>query len=189
MTAGWAMAHTGTLRVGMLVDEVFRLISPKTFPAPKGGTSLTVSSYTRPGWLVVISAATARWLLFGSPRISGCVSWLVIHTVRTMLLGVSNTPEKAAAAGTTSMGCQTIPLSCRVTRRLLSSLQLTMTGLTISPLKWGPGWNSTGMVPPWPGSTRRVHCPAVVHPQVDFTSDMSRTWLPILVNTNVCFTT
>src|SRR5260370_23523401 len=42
ITAGWAIAQTGTAIRGILLEEVLTLTSPNTFPAPKGGTNFTV---------------------------------------------------------------------------------------------------------------------------------------------------
>src|SRR5258706_7938661 len=84
--------------------------------------------------------------------------------------------------GVTSIGFQTVPLSCSPNDGWLLSVEATVTVLKTAPLKLAL-LNCTGMVPVWPGSTLCVQSPAVVQPQEGCTWVTSSTSVPMLVNT------
>src|SRR5450759_3803379 len=158
------LAMAVMLRVGMFVEEVFRLMTPLTFPGGRGGTVLTINSNSRPGWLVFSSAAKAGLALSGAERVSGCATLLTMRKV-VALVGDSDVTKRIAYWGVTSIDRQMVPWICNATTGWLVSLQVTVMDLPTCPLKLAL-LNSMGMDPVFPGSTFRDQSPAVVQPQV-----------------------
>ena len=92
--------------------------------------------------------------------------------MRTILVALdtdSAVTLKTAYCGFTSIGFQRTPLICRTTTDWLGSLHVTFTALPNGPGAPTP-LNWMGMAPVLPGSTLRVHSPAVVQPQPGLTA-------------------
>src|SRR2546423_7978 len=89
--------------------------------------------------------------------------------------------------GTSSIGFQTVPLSCSTVTGLILSFEDTEIVLKTCPLKLAL-LNWIGTSPVLPGSTLWVHSPAAVQPQEGCTCVISRVSFPVLVKTKVYFT-
>src|SRR5437899_2712523 len=132
-TACCTLAHAVTESVGTLVDEVLSVICPCRLGCSKGGLAVMVISKSFPTVLVFNSAVNFWLLLSGAERVIGSSMLLTIWTRVVTLLWVSEGMVMTANCGCTSMGFQTVPLSCSPTEGWVLSLQVTVTVLSTWP--------------------------------------------------------
>src|SRR5207248_1251972 len=153
-----------------------------------GGTAVICNSNSLPGFTVFNSALNV-WLVNVRSDNSIDSSWLfTMRTTLVSLVWLSLDTLNTAIVGVTSIAFQTVPLICRVTFDWPGSLHVTVACFKTAPPKLAE-LNWSGILPVLPGSTSLSQVPAVVQPQPGRTSLISKVAVPMLVNTNSCFTT